>query len=214
TLDKYELPYPEVGYFCSWILAKKLLRLPSYRLDQIASYYKIRFHHHQASDDAKVCAEIVRNMLNEAHIEDLDQMQKTIKYRLGRLHKNSYSPFSSHTYRNTQSFKPSQIIASRTSFDEHHPLYHQVVVFTGVLTSLSREDACRKVVNCGGINGNNVTKQTTILVVGEPDSRTPSNKNSTKEQKAKKLVAQGQTIKIVTENDFIKLFETNRTQAE
>lgn len=214
TLDKYELPYPEVGYFCSWILAKRLLRLPSYRLDKIASYYKIRFQHHQASDDARVCAEIVRNMLNEAHIEDIDQMQKKIKYRLGRLHKNSYSPFSSNTYRNTQSFKPSQITASRTSFDEHHPLYHQVVVFTGVLTAMSREDACRKVVNCGGINGNNVTKQTTILVVGDPDSRTPNNKKSSKEQKAEKLAGQGQPIKIVTENEFIRTVGTNPAQID
>ncbi|SFF99472.1 3'-5' exonuclease [Sporolactobacillus nakayamae] len=95
TLDKYRLPYPEVNYFCSYILAKKLLTLSSYRLDQVASYYHIAFHHHQASEDALVCAEIVKNMMQEFQLDSLDQMQRTINYRPGHLHKHSYAPFSS-----------------------------------------------------------------------------------------------------------------------
>lgn len=203
TLDKYQLPYPEVNYFCSYILAKKLLNLSSYRLDQVASYYQIAFHHHQASDDAFVCAEIVRNMMQEFQLDSLDQMQRVINYQLGRLHKHSYAPFSSIARRRGTYFKPSDVTTAKKQFDRHHPLFHQVVVFTGVIQSMSRQDACQIVADCGGVNGNSVTKQTTLLVVGHPDSRTPANQKSSKELKAEKLSSQGQEINIISENEFI-----------
>jgi DNA polymerase-3 subunit epsilon len=214
TLDKYRLPYPEVNYFCSYILAKKLLTLSSYRLDRVASYYQIAFHHHQASDDAFVCAEIVRNMMQEFQLDSLDQMQRAINYRLGRLHKHSYAPFSSIARHRRAYFKPSDLTTSKKQFDEHHPLFHQVVVFTGVIQSMSRQDACQIVADCGGINGNSVTKQTTLLVVGHPDRRTPTNQKSSKELKAEKLSSQGHEIKIVSENEFIYMLNLTKTETE
>ncbi|MFT8311049.1 MAG: exonuclease domain-containing protein [Sporolactobacillus sp.] len=207
TLDKYRLPYPEVNYFCSYILAKKLLTLPSYRLDRVASHYRISFHHHQASDDALVCAEIVRQMMQEFHIETLDQMQKAINYKLGRLHKHSYAPFSSVRTRREAAFRPSDITSKKTSFDNQHPLFHQTVVFTGVLQSMSREEACQKVADCGGANGNGVTKKTTLLVIGKPDRRTMMHSKSSKVLKAEHLAASGQSISIIDENHFLDMLK-------
>ncbi|MCO7125651.1 exonuclease domain-containing protein [Sporolactobacillus shoreicorticis] len=207
TFDKYRLPYPEVNYFCSYILAKKLLTLPSYRLDRVASYYRIAFHHHQASDDALVCAEIVRKMMQEFHIQTLEQMQQQINYKLGRLHKHSYAPFSSVRTRRVPSFRPSDITSKKNFFDKQHPLFHQTVVFTGLLQSMSREEACQKVADRGGINGNSVTKKTTLLVVGEPDRRTMTHSKSSKALKAERLAASGQSITIIDENHFLAMLK-------
>lgn len=80
------------------------------------------------------------------------------------------------------------------------PLSGQVIVFTGTLAKMGRRDAQTTVVKLGGLAGDSVTADTTVLVVGgdELDSPTPSSKL----KKARKLQEQGGTIRIVAEPDF------------
>jgi DNA ligase (NAD+) len=76
----------------------------------------------------------------------------------------------------------------------------QVVVFTGALERMGRRDAQQKVVKLGGLAGDAVTDQTTLLVVGggELDSPNPSSKL----KKARKLFATVGKPEILDEATF------------
>jgi DNA ligase (NAD+) len=94
-----------------------------------------------------------------------------------------------------------EVLVERPSGDSPNgPLSGQLVVFTGSLAKMGRRDAQTAVVKLGGLAGDTVTSETTVLVVGgdEFDSPTPSSKL----KKARKLQSQGGTIRIVSEPEF------------
>lgn len=78
----------------------------------------------------------------------------------------------------------------------------EVIVFTGRL-SVERREVERMAHEAGFRVGDNVTRETTVLVVGDQDVRRLAGKKaSSKQIKAEGLVAQGASIRIVTEADF------------
>lgn len=208
SLGKYDLDFPIMNYFCSLALSRQLLQLRSNRLNSVAANYHIQFHHHRASDDSRVCAEIVLQMLQEADIHNLEEMTNKLHYQMGLVGQNDYRAF-----RKMQSgrypyngFKPSEITAKTSVFDPFHPVYHHVFVFSGSLRTMDRMAACQKVADLGGINGNSVTKKTNYLVVGDQDPKLlRGHTKSSKQIKAEQLAEQGQNIQIITETEFLKL---------
>lgn len=97
----------------------------------------------------------------------------------------------------------------RANAQEKLPLCDEVVVVTGLMTSMEREEAEGLVVLAGGVCGKSVTQQTTMLVVGSPDARTlrAGRQKSTKQIKAEALQASGQRLRILTERQFLQMFE-------
>lgn len=81
----------------------------------------------------------------------------------------------------------------------------ETLVFTGALL-VPRADATAIASAAGCAVAANVTKSTTILVVGDQDTRLvgPTGK-SNKHRKAEKLIASGQAIRILGESDFFGL---------
>lgn len=88
-----------------------------------------------------------------------------------------------------------KIISKRITADQ--PLAKQIFVFTGELKSLSRTQAKEIVENLGGKTINDISKKVTFLVVGD----NPGSKLN----KAKKY-----NIKIIDENQFLKLINYNK----
>ncbi|WP_156911352.1 BRCT domain-containing protein [Arthrobacter sp. CAL618] len=90
--------------------------------------------------------------------------------------------------------------------DPAGPLFAQVVVFTGELSGLGREEAMQRVADAGGISANNITKKATMIVIGRLDNSTSRVEISTvsgKERKALQYIAAGQKIRAVSENEFV-----------
>jgi hypothetical protein len=82
----------------------------------------------------------------------------------------------------------------------------EVVAFTGVLASMTHEQASQWVEEHGGIAHEHVSRQTTILVVGEEgwpleDTGEPS----VKFEQAERLRAEGASIRFLTESEWLKL---------
>ena len=83
----------------------------------------------------------------------------------------------------------------------------EVVVFTGALTLL-RSDAAELAASVGAEVGGTVTRKTTLLVVGDLDTRyLAGHQKSTKQRKAEKLIEAGAALRIVGESDFRRLVE-------
>lgn len=83
-------------------------------------------------------------------------------------------------------------------------LIGETIVFTGGLEGMTRATAARLIRQQGAMFSNTITKHTTILVVSN-SSMLRFNLNgheSTKLRRAKQLQAQGQAIRIMSEDDF------------
>lgn len=95
------------------------------------------------------------------------------------------------------------IVTDKTDFDETHPLFGKLCVFTGTLEKMLRKDAMQLVVDFGGSVGNSVTKKTNYLILGNNDY-CPLIKDgkSTKQKKAEELKLAGSDIEIISENVF------------
>lgn len=95
------------------------------------------------------------------------------------------------------------ISTEKTDFDETHPLFGKLCVFTGTLDKMQRKDAMQIVVDYGGQIGNSVTKKTNYLILGNNDY-CPLIKDgkSTKQKKAEALKLAGNDIEIISEDVF------------
>lgn len=177
-------------------IARKVLpELKHHRLDDLINYFNkdIRTEH-RALNDCILTNDIYKKLISLAidKFKTIDEFKKQFK-------KN----YSSH------SLKAKEIEAQTTEFDERHPLYGKVCVFTGVLEKMLRKDAMQIVVNLGGICGDSVTSKTNYLILGNNDyCKNIKNGKSNKQKKAEKLKIEGQDIEIISENVFYDMIET------
>lgn len=99
-----------------------------------------------------------------------------------------------------------QLIAEPGHIDEDNPLFGKVCVFTGALEKFTRKEAAQLVVNIGGICGNGVTTKTNFLILGSTDyCNSLHGAKSNKQKKAEQLIAAGQDLIILPENDFYEM---------
>lgn len=104
-----------------------------------------------------------------------------------------YSRYNYHT----------EIDTTNIVCDESNPLFKKVCVITGTLERMTRKNAMQLIANMGGINSENVTKETNYLILGNNDYN-PFIKDgkSSKQKKAEQYILNGQDISIITESVF------------
>jgi DNA polymerase-3 subunit epsilon len=90
-LDLYRQGYPELSYLCSVKMAQKVWpHLGSHKLNILASHLGLTFAHHNAAEDAAICAEAaiaIAGSLGLSHVHDIPVM---IGMRAGRLFTGGY----------------------------------------------------------------------------------------------------------------------------
>lgn len=127
----------------------------------------------------------IKEYINDNHIDTLDLFKKK---------KGTAFSF--------KDIKPTTEI-----FDESHPIYGKLCVFTGTLCKFSRKEAMQAVINLGGKINNNVTKDTNYLILGVTDYRKVKNGKSSKYLKAEKYILEGFDLRIISENVFYDMIE-------
>ncbi len=108
-------------------------------------------------------------------------------------------------YRSTP--KAKEMKPTTDLFDPAHPLFDLTCVITGEMQEMSRKQAMQRIVDCGGHVADNVTKKTDILVIG---ADADPEKKSGKQKKAEAYLAAGQSIRILTEPDFLTLLDCSK----
>ncbi|WIH22052.1 exonuclease domain-containing protein [Photobacterium damselae] len=182
ALDAYGLERIETKWLDTARLARRTWKEVSkrgYSLKNVATnIIGFEFNHHDALEDAKACAKI---LLVASEKQGLD------------------------IFETLASVKKKSTLTYTTEGDPNGELYGEMLVFTGML-QYPRKDAAEFAAKLGCTVKNNVTKKTTMLVVGEQDLTKLMDKNkSSKQLKAEKLISEGQEIKILLEKDFMKL---------
>lgn len=111
--------------------------------------------------------------------------------------------------------KAADITANVSDIPLDSPLYDKVVVFTGALEKMQRKEAMQVVADLGGVNGDNITKKTNYLVLGNNDYCTSiKDGKSSKQKKAELYKLKGYDIEIITENVFYDMIHESPITAE
>jgi DNA polymerase III subunit epsilon len=210
-LDTYNIPYPELRYFCTVTIAKNVWPdLLNHRLNSVAQHLGLKFKHHDALEDAFVAAEIVRKACQELNVHSLEELSKKLQIAKGCLFPGGYRSGSSYTpgslKHSTKTKSPSKLVAVTKECSQNTLCFGKTFVFTGILKAMERNEAMQRVVNAGGSCSGIVNEKTDYLVLGFLDvRRLKDGEKSTKLKEAESLIAKGVKIIIINEDDFLDI---------
>lgn len=212
-LYEYQLEIPDFKYFCSISLSAKVCKNVGGSLAERARCLGVELiNHHNALEDAKACARIVIETVKRCKQKSFESFIKAYLDLQPKEFKNlrpqlSFSRHSSYKY--PERIPVSEIAATAENFNTDHPLFGKNIVFTGELRSMDRRTAMQRAVNAGAVLRNSVSKNTDYLVVGIQDKNLVGESGlSSKQEKAYRLINEGYDIKIIGEEQFIRLLES------
>ena len=85
-LKTYRLEPPQASYACTVEISRKVWPdLPNHKLNTMAGFLGVSFHHHQALDDARACAAIVCAAAREVGASSLEELLDATGLALKRL---------------------------------------------------------------------------------------------------------------------------------
>lgn len=219
TSELYGLNLPEMDFFCTRLLAERStqLSLLSYSLVNVCHALEIPFvEAHRAEEDALACAKVALKISELEKSASLEELAASLLTKPGVISGAEYRGISSNLgskrYPSVMGKGAAKDFLASLSEDEmsyDDDFNGKEVIFTGKLNSIERQDAQEKVIRAGGSSGNNVTKKTSIVVVGAPyDAELqPGAKLSGKLKKVIELREKGADIRLITEPEFFELFE-------
>lgn len=181
--EKYGIARPDWSWRDSVQIARRawpeLRGNGGHGLANLKTVLSLQFDHHDAAEDARAAAQIVLLAECETNLD------------FGALS----SPAPKKNY-------PKMVEMDGAP---DGPLAGQTAVFTGAL-SISRTEAATLASGAGMTVTANVTKKTTVLIVGDQDlTLLAGHEKSSKHRRAEELAASGQPIKIIGESEFRSL---------
>ncbi len=91
-LDLYGRSYPELSYLCSVKMSQKVWpHLPSHRLNVLADHLGLSFAHHNAAQDAQMCAEATIAMGRTLGVSRIGDIPSMIGMKAGRVFDGGYT---------------------------------------------------------------------------------------------------------------------------
>ena len=194
--EEYQISASISEYLCSLYLSKVAYPgLNSYKLPHVynAVLNKEFNDHHHALDDAKASAEIVIEIVKNWNPPTFNGM-------IGALYEESVK---SRT--NPKREVKFSSLTPDPGFESNDTFKGKNFVFTGELSSFTKEEAAQFVINNGGNASDNVTKSTTTVVIGHYSAKYGRDHKSNKILRAEELIRQGQNISFINESDFIEM---------
>lgn len=175
---------------CRWLDSARVARRAwpevaqsGFGLAPLASRLGISFRHHDATEDARTAGLILLRAIADTGMAIEDWFTRVERSLSGTGN------------------------SVRRTGDGDGPLIGESVVFTGALC-IPRKEAADRAHELGAAVEPGVTKNTTLLVVGDQDlSKLAGQVKSTKHRKAEQLISKGQSIRILAESDFMAFHE-------
>ena len=161
-------------------------RARGYGLAPVAEKLGITFEHHVAKEDARVAGLIVLRAVAESGVGVEEWLARAMR-------------------------PVADLDPIAREGNPQGPLFGEIVVFTGAL-SMPRHEAAALAADLGFTVAEGVTRETTLLVLGDQAAwKLAGHTKSGKRRKAEALIADGQHIRIVGEQDFLALGEAEVT---
>lgn len=90
-LDQYRQAYPQLSYLCSVKMAQKVWpHLGSHKLNILAQHLGLSFLHHNAAEDAAICAQASIAIARALKVVEIRDIAPAIGMRSGRLYAGGY----------------------------------------------------------------------------------------------------------------------------
>lgn len=210
------IAWPEIRYLCTRDIARSLVPdLPNFELPTVLEALgEEMINHHYALADARAAVLVVSGLAQLANAVDLQDLASSagvpIRHLQAGRHDGDYAPTIGKG-------RPAYVTRPPLSFPEANPhadptgpLYGQVVVFTGDLITMSRQQAVDECARVGGLPKDRPpNKRTNILVVGQvnPATLAAGATITSSERRALELFEQGHDIKFMTEDEFLRCLE-------
>lgn len=204
-------PWPEWTYGCTYVMARKALDLVSYRLPIVASFLDVPLeNHHDPVADARACAGVLLALAERSESTDLDHLATALSIDMGRLFPGGWTPCRQlgavRSSGRAQMSSSLSLPETAIDADPDNPLYGQVVVFTGGLGTLTRQDAWDVIASAGATPAKGINRKTTMLVIGDGFRGDDMSEFHTgKARRAVELREKGQPIEVVTEDELIEM---------
>jgi DNA polymerase III, epsilon subunit and related 3''-5'' exonucleases len=208
SAEFYDIELPEFKYICTMKLARNFYKgIENAKLNTVNDFLGYEFKHHDALYDALACSNILLSISEELKCSDINEISKLIGVTIGTVDDSGYKPSSSRgriIRTSNRIYCPKiETIFKKT---ENDAFKNEVVVFTGRLNSMTRDEAMRLVRRLEGTTGSSVTKHTTILVTNMKDIKDLRREEmSNKLKKATDLNVKGQKIKFLNEMEFLNI---------
>lgn len=214
---------PAMTYGCTvkWARAD-LPHLPNHKLPTVAAHCGATLErHHEAAADALAAAQIMLALMRARGSGSLTEYARDTGIALGHSPATDLAaPASAWPHTRPQVSQPQPTAARGRSgwptatapppqpahnADRSHPLYGHTVVVSGDVGDLSRDEVWQELAAVGARPENNVTKRTTMLVVGPVAGVFRHSGKTQKQQRAEQLITQGQQLVIVTASQLLDL---------
>jgi DNA polymerase-3 subunit epsilon len=173
---------------CMWLDSARVVRRAwsqfsrsGYGLSNVAAHFEISYQAHDALEDARCAGMLLLRAIAETGLSPEQWLTRTAQPidPTGNGHKRDANPDGE--------------------------LFGEILVFTGAL-SIPRREAADAASIAGCRVDHDITKHTTLLVVGEQDLRKlAGHEKSSKHVKAEQLIGRGQPIRILGEGDFQRI---------
>lgn len=171
-------------------------------LDARCEYFGITLdNHHNALCDAVAAAQLILCNLQQSHYKTVATFIRSNPSYLKNYNDVKIKPTAVVKHFNKVDVKE---IAAATSVNEEKDADFdgKTFVITGEFKTMTREQALSVVVARGGTIKNSVSKKVDILVNAD-------NRTSTKTKRAEELQTEGHNIKIINEEQFMRMLENN-----
>lgn len=210
--ERYDVLEFKKQYFDSYYLSVQYIKSINYKLNSLAKLIDFQFDHHNALEDSKACATLILYLCQNNSFSSIDELMSGARYsKYGMIDGFQGSGFR-RKKSGSGSYGPDikSILAAvdQESLDPSHIFYGKHACFTGKLESMPRNNAMTLFADCGGIPEKGVTKKTNFLVMGDQDLRVVGETGkSSKIKKAETLLAAGQDIQLLAENEFLQMID-------
>ncbi len=208
--DASGVEWPTLEYACSLVFARATYELLSYSLPWAAEAAGFPLaDHHQPEADAVASARIMLDIAARWGADDWPALLRDIPAVFGRVSPDGWAG-SHRLWSGDRALLPSP----NPDADQEHPFYGREMVFTGMLSTMTKPQAWHLVAECGATPTRRVTKRTSILVIGYQDAGRlrPGATLSGNAQKAADLRAKGYAIEVMPEDDFFQSLGEVRPQ--
>lgn len=190
--QRHGIDIPQVNWLDSARVARRTwieCASRGYGLHNVCQLLGYEFQHHDALEDAKAAAYILQSAVAKTGL-DLEAWLRRVQQPI--------DPSAAGSGAFTRDGSP------------EGELHGEVLVFTGAL-EIPRREAADLAASAGCSVAPNVTKKTTMLVVGDQDvTKLAGNTKSSKHRKAEQLIEKGASIRILRESDFKELVRVSQ----
>lgn len=199
--DKYGLDIPAIRWLDSAKIARRTwsqFKNKGYGLRSVADFLNIQFQHHDALEDSIAAGKIVVAAIAHTGLSINEWLLKVIK------------PITTRVRSQSSSYTSEYRAGIEKEGNPDGEFWGESIAFSGNF-NVDKKEYSILASEMGCNVDYNLVKRTTILIVGtqNKNSLKEGEEKSRKQIAAEKRILKGDYIRILSEDDFIKLFDLN-----